>query len=275
MPTIYRFMPFSPERLELACSGKLWMSKPNNFNDPWDCGFAILDELSFGAKNFEASLLENYKLVFKTHLGRLFAPPTAPFKKLSVSISSRPWSRTVEKRLGELAVACFCSDFRNNLLWSYYAENHTGVCLKYEYEYPRGNEDDPYPEVLVLPVRYSTHIPEIEFSELMLSHVPIRRLCDLLFTKDSIWAHEREWRLINLGMTGNVACDLPKGLTLKHVYAGVRMTDQTFTRFSSIVSSAEDVTCSRLKRSQHTYTLADSTSEFPIGMYSPKWGYKI
>jgi len=124
---------------------RLWMSKPSGFNDPWDCGFPILADLvMFGVKH-EAECRKNYDIVFQGELRRLFEPPEPAFNRPSDSgsASSAPLAHCVEERLGQLAVAYFFGDLKNGLLWSYYANHHRGMCLRYEYRYVSHENPDP------------------------------------------------------------------------------------------------------------------------------------
>lgn len=272
--SLYRFMPYVAANVKAACSGQIWMSKPSGFNDPWDCNFPILTERHIDGDGFEASCLNNYDIAFESQLRKLFEPPKTPFKRLpnDSSSSAYPWAKAVESRLGEIATTCFCSDFKNHLLWSYYAQHHTGVCIKYDYKFIR--DENPYPEFLIQPVRYSSHFPDIEFSEIILSHTPQRRLADLLFTKHSLWAHEREWRLVALGLTGGSNYDLPSGLSISHIYAGARMPENAFEELTSICAEYK-VPNTKLRKSRHSYLLAESESELPVGVWDPKRGHRI
>lgn len=39
-PFLYRYCPYKKDRLEdLLKNKRIWLSKPTEFNDPWDCAY--------------------------------------------------------------------------------------------------------------------------------------------------------------------------------------------------------------------------------------------
>lgn len=90
------------------------------------------------------------------------------------------------------------------LMWSYYAEQHKGVVLRFK---PQVELDSVW--LLAKPVNYSEKMPRL-FDEEYLSDVsagtrstePAYFVDRLIFTKAAEWKHEREWRL-HMGMGRN------------------------------------------------------------------------
>lgn len=267
---LYRFMPNSPTHLAPALDGKLWLSSASSFNDPWDCTFQIhsTPRLSDYHRRECASYYERQS---SPALRSLFAPPQEPFSQLPGSnlASASPWAEVIQDRLAAVAVACFCTDVRNHLLWSYYGRNHTGVCLRYELTYTR--DGNPYPDVLVGPVRYSSHYPIIEVEEMLASRAPIKQLQELLFTKHLSWAHEKEWRIIQLGRAGNAAYSTPPQLRLSEVIAGSRVSDSAFSALG-VEFAKIGIPVSKLQRSKYSYSLLSSGEMDLSGIFDPKYG---
>ena len=104
-----------------------------------------------------------------------------------------------DKKLNELAnnifrVGCLGTDYKNKLMWSHYADSHTGFCIEYDFNNIKWENLLVYP----LPVLYSKERPLIPYyiwggkdiekakKELMIG----------LLTKDIVWSYENEWRYI-------------------------------------------------------------------------------
>lgn len=104
-----------------------------------------------------------------------------------------------DKELNEWAnnifrVGCLGTDYKNKLMWSHYADSHTGFCIEYDFNNIKWENLLVYP----LPVLYSKERPLIPYyiwggkdiekakKELMIG----------LLTKDIVWSYENEWRFI-------------------------------------------------------------------------------
>ena len=104
-----------------------------------------------------------------------------------------------DKELNEWAnnifrVGCLGTDYKNKLMWSHYANSHTGFCIEYDFNNIKWENLLVYP----LPVLYSKERPLIPYyiwggkdiekakKELMIG----------LLTKDIVWSYENEWRYI-------------------------------------------------------------------------------
>ena len=104
-----------------------------------------------------------------------------------------------DKELNEWAnnifrVGCLGSDYKNKLMWSHYADSHTGFCIEYDFNNIKWENLLVYP----LPVLYSKERPLIPYyiwggkdiekakKDLMIG----------LLTKDIVWSYGNEWRFI-------------------------------------------------------------------------------
>lgn len=99
-------------------------------------------------------------------------------------------------------VGSLCTDYKNCLMWSHYAEGHKGFCI--EYDFSKSGEE--LKELLILPVVYSKE--RIKFpwrvafatnkeNERIKREAAYTMLLSLL-TKDEVWSYENEWRIIAL-----------------------------------------------------------------------------
>lgn len=75
-------------------------------------------------------------------------------------------------------------------LWSYYADGHRGLCLRFKTEslfMPEWDGCAP-----PLPVSYVNEYPSVPFYQSTM----MERVVALTATKSLVWAHEREWRVV-------------------------------------------------------------------------------
>lgn len=119
-------------------------------------------------------------------------------------------------------VGCLCTDFKNRLMWSHYAESHTGFCVEYDFS-------EAIPSVLSnlpVPVFYSSERPLVPWkAALENSSENIAEACTELMlgllTKDSAWEYENEWRIL-LHSTENPHLKMPK---ISCVYLGAAISE--------------------------------------------------
>ncbi len=94
---------------------------------------------------------------------------------------------------------------KNTTMWSHYAKEHTGFCVKYS----TNLENIIYKDIIscgLFPVIYSSRVPKLTISDfkkinhLGESSIPpistIKKINKSLITKSAIWNYEKEWRLI-------------------------------------------------------------------------------
>ena len=103
----------------------------------------------------------------------------------------------------QFAITCFSKLSDSILMWSHYANKHTGFCVEYNFEKCR-NWDAL---VNLLPVLYSVERPSLpmglfDFSnhqEIKLNNVLdyVPELTMLLLSKSNKWDYEEEWRIVN------------------------------------------------------------------------------
>lgn len=107
-------------------------------------------------------------------------------------------------------VGSLCTDYKNCLMWSHYADGHKGFCIEYGFS----KSCEALKELLILPVVYSKE--RIKFpwrvafatnkeDERIKQEAAYTMLLSLL-TKDEVWSYENEWRIIilNTNETPNI-----------------------------------------------------------------------
>jgi hypothetical protein len=225
---IYKYRADNKYSLNNLSNDTVWMSSPDNYNDPYDCAFKIFADDIFKAlsSTLVKEFLQNYGLdgpdgAEATKQAENSDDPFGFLKnyiaaKLSVNPGYRPFTITVfdpslvraqidaaTEFLNQVRATtkiCSFSETNDNLLmWSHYAQNHQGFCLEYDLE-PL-DADHPMRKNL-FPVIYSPDL--YDMTPFMRGLVdserknfnPSLQLLGFL-SKGDVWTYEREWRSIS------------------------------------------------------------------------------
>lgn len=185
---LQRFAPGEPEMVErlreVVVYAELWLSSPVDFNDPFDMTAAIVFEGSEEERRaFISSKIDRLrpdvsKAARRRRVDELMRDPNGLETMLRESFRTN---------MAQVGVTCFTSKARDIVMWSHYAENHTGIALQFE----------PSRDVLNLAsavrVLYAKQYPVLnwfmEFQE-GIGHA--------LRQKHEAWAYEGEFRCIRI-----------------------------------------------------------------------------
>ena len=201
-PTLFRYLTTERAK-EVLRDNRLYLCSPNSFNDPFDCrlrpGFA-------GSK-------AEYK-----RIGLLLAKGTKPNAsrqalrgmvakvrdKLNPMAFEKLYDSWESQLLNKSGMLCLTEWSNDLLMWSHYADKHTGVCLQFEHILGRdllGN---------AMPVRYVDSYPGFSFVRTFAQIHNLEQQSEalvefgkvLFLTKSTHWAYEKEWRLIDFPIDG-------------------------------------------------------------------------
>lgn len=185
---IYKYRSIDPsdhasvQRLkDFLLGSRLWLASPASFNDPFDMGARFIFKLSTGTKRDRLKALAKGKLGSrKERRQRVKELLVLPNAQLSESGEA-----AYRANVREMGVCSFADDPRSILMWSHYAEKHTGVCLQFDVA------RDPETFMLALRVDYSSEYPFINWANP--TAVELRRT---LLKKNDDWDYEEERRIV-------------------------------------------------------------------------------
>ncbi len=204
-PVLYKYSPVSGQRLEwiksLLLDSILYFPAPSSFNDPLDCRVP---------PTFDASALTiaaHWKRVVRAGLvGKLSRQEERrKIKELILESRTAEGQASLAERLFQSlarnGTACLTRDPTNMLMWSYYAEGHSGVAIRFNTAPDNliklGRLGEQW---LPVEVNYCTEFPAINYYRC--KTLDLMRM--VLGTKASAWAHEQEWRLVLVGRCGPI-----------------------------------------------------------------------
>ncbi len=110
----------------------------------------------------------------------------------------------IHRIMADTTIFCLSETPDNLLMWSHYAQNHTGAVIKF-LSVPEVDS----PIILAQPVCYTTQVPQLRFADLMDFDKATRRVLDIItLTKSEVWAYEKEWRIISSLRDKTQVCEI-------------------------------------------------------------------
>lgn len=185
VPTIYKYFDLETG-LKAIDNLNIAFSRPDRFNDPFDCSVELLKIESASTRAhmsgaftriLKNNYLERYRL--KRQLDR------ATDQRLE-AIAKRGLNSEYTHR----GVTSFSTSFNEILMWAHYCKNHNGICIGYSnqeiYSFLRSRIN----EICYLPIDYVGSL-----SKKNLYPVNDQAILYMLKTKSDIWKYEKEVRI--------------------------------------------------------------------------------
>ena len=189
---LYKYRAFSASdeqsvrRLrDLLIDSDLWLSSPNDFNDPFDMSAAVVmegtkTECEAGWKRMFAQINDSPKHK-RERIAQLLGDDVTALKCIKDSF---------QMNLQKVGVSCFTADCKSIHMWSHYGDSHKGIAIQFE--------PARFAKVFTQPVRveYKNEYPRVDW-------LKSPELKSVLIRKHEEWRYEKEWRLILPEMAGH------------------------------------------------------------------------
>ncbi|MEA4893630.1 MAG: DUF2971 domain-containing protein, partial [Oscillospiraceae bacterium] len=231
---LYKYRGFDSGGYSLANfeNDQMWLAAPKDFNDPFDA--LLKNNIDESIDNQEDWV--NHKSDFTQFcIGRGLRDSEVElayqtYKEVTESIKKNKNLLNLihTYRLQSLfRVGCLCETNTSVLMWSHYANNHTGFCVEYDL---RNAANDDTAKQNLYPVLYQERSDTqrddacsgIEYYGL---YAVLRKSMD--------WAYEKEWRIVlsffSMEKPGNI--QLPKATA---VYLGCKINDKNTEKIKDI-----------------------------------------
>jgi hypothetical protein len=180
---LYKFHRNNKFLFNLLLDSSLWFSNPKDFNDPFDMRFS--SDLSFDEVLPKDILqLEVAKYAF-SKLGIDEEQFLDQIDKEIEHVGFDPKELVnifVYQMFQNMGMCCFSKTYDNILLWSHYAEGHTGVCIEFDQ-----TELNKMEKTLFFDLDYSDDFPIAKEA------IDLRKA----FRKSECWKYEMEARLLH------------------------------------------------------------------------------
>jgi len=210
---IYKYVSFDTA-VKIIESSALYYSTPNEFNDPFDLTIDLLDTtiskedvIKLITEQFITTEEEKAEII-KHNLENPQFFPSIFLKEL-------------DNLKSHIGITCFSISHMKTLMWSHYAQKHSGVCLGFLFNKSGGNG------IAQITVKYSSEINSINyFKDGLLS------MYNWIFTKSHIWSYEEEIRRVIINKTGIINFDKNE---LVEIYYGLNLSQEKIQFLKSMI----------------------------------------
>lgn len=199
MSELYKYRKFDSHALECVSENVIWVSKPQDFNDPFEYSFRIDPDMPIAEviKRKKDATHENYME-----------------KQLEL----------IEKIMGNFLIGGIFSVSEtkiNSLMWSHYADSHKGFCIGYGKK-----SDNQLSEKTCHKVSYGKY-SSFGLMELWKGFeqdnqdIKKKVFKAMVLAKDPNWQYEREWRVL-YGQSNQL---IQPDFKITSITFGIRMPD--------------------------------------------------
>ena len=163
-------------------------------------------------------------------------------EQLKETCKERKHIKNLSKSFDYFRIRSFCNGnttraLKNILMWSHYADNHRGYCIKYKLSkhFIKQDENDSFEHMFLKPIIYRKD--KVDISEMTTINT------DLAFaTKHESWGYENEVRLIVYNPNKEDAfygIPLDKDSCIEAIYFGCRCEQKTINTIKNLFSKSD------------------------------------
>lgn len=190
-PVLYKYRSVSPASWiyteALLAKQELFMATRPMFNDPFECRPVLSHECT---KEELAAVAD--RVLRKTNLNskqrRERVADIVRTRKEQLPLDFAKITRELNDAMDrQVGIFCLSAKPDHLLMWSHYADSHSGICVGLDSE----SADSPFRNAR--PVTYSAEYPVCRVLAEDRNLVQQKAT----YTKADVWAYEEEWRLIN------------------------------------------------------------------------------
>lgn len=242
---LYKYRSLNEYTLESLKESYVYASSPLDFNDIFDCR----NNINYG--NIE--LYKNEALRNISHFSYEKLPlDNEIYQKYFIAKTIHGF----EYMTNSSRIACFSETNKSNLMWSHYSENHTGICI--EYDYTKNKKITNH----IFPVNYiNKPINTIELKNPDINNYNSEYELDILIsalTKSKEWEYEKEWRFIITSTTFDkdnkgikIPAPIPNSILLGSKFFDILnyidVSDKLLTRLNLVISLIEFILKNNIK----------------------------
>lgn len=253
---LYKYMSISSRSLSIIESGKIYYPKPAKFNDPFDCGLSLCNDLTIDEKiqvlraAMEKKQWPEEKITKEimhsiTPQGTLNDVAEGNISKLTADIHGK------RDNMGVLSLSETCVSI---LMWSHYADEHKGMCIEFAV---------PVNEKL-FKVDYSTNVPRCTLHDIFVEN-DSEGVIALFTTKHENWQYEGEYRVM-WGNGGDDLYDIPGPIT--SIIFGLLTPPSDIALVRKVATGLGDIRFLKCKRGEGKFgvKIEDELSSPPQGV---------
>lgn len=231
---LYQYVSIDDNYKENIEKEQIWLSRSDRFNDPYDCAlFANIEKSIENDKDYK-ELIQQYNTSIIDD----------GYNDLKEKIEDELDYYSKSKINKNIYVSCFSERNNSILMWSHYANKHTGICIEYDFK------DFCNKCKIVFPVIYTNRFE---------NHSTIigKENKNILFaiTKAKDWRYEKEWRVIKV----NRLDEYEKGMSIQApkpsaIYMGCKISKKDEEAIKDIIIE-KNIDLYKMKLSRNSFEL--------------------
>lgn len=172
---VYKYVEIETGLNRILKDTSLKFSKPEDFNDPFDCHESLVD--IFIDPNVE-------KKIFLDVAAQRKLSRRERRKYISKLGDPKNYTKVLKEERQKYKVCCFSELSDDILMWGHYADKHNGICIGFKFE-------PLYQDYVFYPVNYVKSLQQIDGTTLT-PYV----FYYMVTLKSSCWSYEKEVRAI-------------------------------------------------------------------------------
>lgn len=205
----YRYRTIS-QTIEFLQNPMFYLNVYTEFNDPFECVAHI--DMNFNQEDFDRWLSKAWHMPTP--------PPHIDISKNKERVHNMI-AEGIKNANQKVGICCFSENPSSLLMWSHYADNHKGACLKYD------PTIDPSAFLIPINVVYDDVYPS--FNYIKNQDEAVKALCH----KSKAWEYEKEWRIIAVDQAKTLRHIKPHAL--KEIIFGCRCSQEDIKKVESIL----------------------------------------
>jgi len=193
-------------------------SNPKDFNDPFDLYEELID-------------FSQHKIIPKLPMSR-------KEKRKVVTVSDKTRIKTLKyewkKIKNDFGISCFSRTYKNILMWSHYAQKHTGICIGFYVDANLLLDDT----IFAFGVKYENDFEPLPFNSLDRNAL-LKAATQYLSLKAIFWKYEEEIRLISFDYfksNKDGFMKFEKYAEIREVYFGLKTSENDKVKVKKLFS---------------------------------------
>lgn len=211
-------------------NSQLWMSSFDSFNDPFEFSFTLNND--YTKEEFTKWFCNASKTDNRMIARNLFSNK----EKVDNTIK-----KVIQKTLKGYGIKCFTTNYDNLLMWAHYANNHEGVCFKFDIQ----KDVDFFQDLLQ--VVYDDTYTQLNYIKSQ------NNTAEILRHKSEAWKYEEEWRVLKLGKAKQLVGFSRDSLV--QIIFGCRCNDQVEIQKMCSKHGFDSVQFSKAEKANDSYKL--------------------
>ena len=228
---LYKFCAYNANSLAILINKRIWVSKPESLNDPFDC------KIKFTPPGINSDAFSKYL----KRTGRSTGNRQRDYETFLEGLQN-----FIEKDINKFGVFSMSQINENILMWSHYANQHKGFCIGFVRKKNNLLGDIKRAQ----PVEYDCNYPGVDPLDESGSYNH-SIFTKMIFTKAKNWEYEKEWRLVY--DEGDKEEPLPADIS--SIIFGLRMQEEHTATIRNILAGQPNIRFQRAKEVEYQFRL--------------------